>query len=81
LQKTTIRKQTHKSNYLQIKTTNMSTQEKIIKAFETAGKPLRAGEVAEIAGLEKKDVEKEIKKMKDAGTLYSPVRCFYDLKK
>lgn len=59
----------------------MNAQEKIIKAFETAGKPLRPGEVAEIAGLEKKEVEKEIKKMKDAGTLYSPVRCFYEIKK
>jgi len=59
----------------------MGTHEKIIKAFETAGKPLRPGEVAEMAGLEKKEVEKEIKKMKDAGTLYSPVRCFYDIKK
>jgi len=59
----------------------MNTQEKIIKAFETAEKPLRPGEVAELAGLEKKEVEKEIKKMKDAGTLYSPVRCFYDVKK
>lgn len=59
----------------------MSVQEKIIKAFEAAGKPLRPGEVAEMAGLEKKDVEKQIKKMKDAGTLYSPVRCFYDIKK
>jgi DNA-binding MarR family transcriptional regulator len=59
----------------------MSAQEKIIKAFEAAGKPLRPGELAEMAGLEKKDVEKEIKKMKDAGTLYSPVRCFYDIKK
>lgn len=59
----------------------MSAQEKIIKAFEAAGKPLRPGEVAEMAGLEKKEAEKEIKKMKDAGTLYSPVRCFYDIKK
>ncbi len=59
----------------------MSAQEKILKAFETAGKPLRPGEVAELAGLEKKEVEKEIKKMKNAGSLYSPVRCFYDIKK
>lgn len=59
----------------------MSAQEKIMKAFESTGKPLRPGEVAELAGLDKKEVEKEIKKMKTAGTIYSPVRCFYDLKK
>ncbi|TVQ93971.1 MAG: transcriptional regulator [Bacteroidetes bacterium] len=59
----------------------METKEKIIKAFIDAGKPMRPGEVAEMAGLEKKDAEKAIKKMKDEGVLFSPKRCFYDLQK
>lgn len=59
----------------------METTEKIIKAFESAGKPLRPGEVAEMAGLEKKVAEKAIKKLKDQGVLYSPKRCFYDIQK
>lgn len=59
----------------------METTEKIIKAFESAGKPLRAGEAAEIAGIEKKDAEKAIKKLSTDGVLYSPKRCFYDLQK
>lgn len=59
----------------------MSTQEKIIKAFEKAGKPLKAGEVAELSGLDKKEVDKEIKKLTVSGALYSPQRCFYDIKK
>ncbi len=59
----------------------MDIQEKIVKAFEEAGKPMRPGEVAEKAGLEKKDVEKAIKKMKEAGTLFSPKRCFYDIQR
>lgn len=59
----------------------MEIKEKIIQAFENAGKPMRPGEVAEMAGLEKKDAEKAIKKMKDEGVLYSPKRCFYDLQK
>ena len=59
----------------------MEAKEKIIKAFEIAGKPMRPGEVAEMAGLEKKDAEKAIKKMKDDGVLFSPKRCFYDLQK
>ncbi len=59
----------------------MEPKEKIIKAFEDAGKPMRPGEVAEMAGLEKKDAEKAIKKLKDEGVLFSPKRCFYDLQK
>ncbi len=59
----------------------MDIQEKIIKTFEDAAKPLRTGELAELAGIEKKEVEKAIKKMKDAGSIISPKRCYYDLKK
>jgi DNA-binding MarR family transcriptional regulator len=58
----------------------MEANEKIIGAFKQAGKPLRPGEIAELAGLDKKVVEKEIKKMKDEGAIYSPKRCFYDIK-
>ncbi len=59
----------------------MEIQEKIIKAFEESGKPMRSGEIAEKAGLDKKDVEKAIKKMKETDTIFSPKRCFYDIKK
>lgn len=59
----------------------METQEKIIKAFEAAGKPLRTSEVAEMAGIEKKEADKAIKKLKDQGVIYSPKMCFYDLQK
>jgi len=59
----------------------METQEKIIKALESAGKAMRPGEIAEAAGLEKKEVEKEIKKLKTSGKIYSPKMCFYDIQK
>lgn len=59
----------------------MEPTEKIIKAFEDAAKPMRPGEAAEMAGLEKKETEKAIKKLKEQGVLYSPKRCFYDLQK
>lgn len=59
----------------------MDIQEKIRKIFEEAAKPLKAGEIAELAGIEKKDVDKAIKKMKDAGNIISPKRCYYDLKR
>ncbi len=59
----------------------MDIQEQIIKTFKETGEAMRAGEIAEKAGLEKKDVEKAIKKMKEAGSIISPKRCFYDIKK
>jgi endonuclease V-like protein UPF0215 family len=59
----------------------MDMNQKIIDTFKAAKKPLKAGEVAEITGIEKKEVEKLIKKMTVEGKLYSPVRCFYDIKK
>ncbi len=59
----------------------MDIQEKIIKAFEDVGKAMRPGEIAEAAGLDKKDVDEAIKKMKADETIFSPKRCFYDLKK
>ncbi len=59
----------------------MEIQDKIIKAFKGAGKAMRPGEIAEAAGLDKKDVEKAIKKMKADETIFSPKRCFYDIKR
>lgn len=57
----------------------MDIQEKIIQVFKETGEALKAGELADKAGLDKKEVEKAIKIMKEAGTLHSPKRCFYDI--
>ncbi len=57
----------------------MEIQEKIIQAFVETGDAMRAGEVAEKLGVEKKEVEKAIKKMTTTGLLHSPKRCFYDI--
>ncbi len=59
----------------------METSEVVISTLTASGKPLRAGEIAEIANVNKKEVEKAIKKLTAEGILYSPVRCFYDLMK
>ncbi len=59
----------------------MSANEKVISALKKAGKPLKPGEIAELAGIEKKDVEKAIKTLKAEGKIDSPIRCFYDIKK
>jgi len=41
------------------------------------GKPLRPGEIAESAGLDKSEVSKIISALKKEGKVISPKRCFY----
>ncbi len=55
----------------------MSVEEKVLEALEKAGKPLKSGEIAEITGLDKKEVDKIIKKLKKEGKIQSPKRCYY----
>ena len=55
-------------------------ESKIIKAFEEKG-AMRPGDIATATGIAKDDVSKVIKKMVADGTVHSPKRCFYDLKK
>jgi len=59
----------------------MDANEKVIQTLKSAGKPMKAGEIAEASGVEKKEVEKAIKKLVAEGKLHSPQRCFYDIKK
>ncbi|MHC1704183.1 MAG: MarR family transcriptional regulator [Tenuifilaceae bacterium] len=59
----------------------METTDKVIKTLKDAGKPMKAGEIADASGIDKKDVEKAIKKLVADSKLHSPMRCFYDIKK
>jgi len=59
----------------------METTDKVIKTLKDAGKPMKAGEIADASGVDKKDVEKAIKKLVAESKVHSPVRCFYDIKK
>ena len=56
----------------------MDNNEKILKTFEEAGKPLKTGELAELSGIDKKDIAKIIKVLKAEGKIHSPKRCFYE---
>ncbi len=56
----------------------MEATSKIIETMKSAGKPLKAGEIAELAGLDKKEVDKAIKQLKTDDLIHSPKRCFYE---
>lgn len=45
----------------------MDNEKRIIDTFIEAGQPLSAKEASELSGLEKKEVDKLIKKLKDGG--------------
>jgi DNA-binding MarR family transcriptional regulator len=59
----------------------MEPKDAIIKALEQSGKPMKGGEIAEATGVDKKEVDKLIKKLVAEGKVDSPVRCFYGLVK
>lgn len=55
-------------------------EDKILKALKEKGE-MRPGDIAVVAGVEKAEAEKTIKKLVKEGKVYSPKRCFYDIKK
>ena len=54
--------------------------EKVLETLKAAGKPLKAGEIAEAAGLDKKEVDKAMKVLKQQEVIVSPKRCYWQLK-
>ncbi len=52
-------------------------EDTVFKVLKEAGRPLKSAEIAELAGLEKKEVDKAIKKLKKEGKITSPKRCYY----
>ncbi len=53
----------------------MEKTTQVLEAMKKAGKPLKAGELAELTGLDKKDVEKAMDALKKEGKIVSPIRC------
>ena len=56
---------------------NLTAMEKelILKTMKEAGKPVAAGEVATLSGLDRKTVDKVFAQLKKEGAIISPVRC------
>lgn len=57
----------------------MNIAELVIRTLETSDQPLRPGEIADKAGIDKAEVEKAIKQLKKEEKIHSPKRCFYDV--
>ncbi len=59
----------------------MDKKEQILNVFLELGKPMRPGEIAKETGIDAKEVSKLIKELKTDEKIFSPKRCFYDVKK
>lgn len=58
----------------------MEIQTQVLDAIKNAGEPVNAGKVVEITGLDRKEVDKAMTKLKNAGLIVSPKRCFWEAK-
>lgn len=58
----------------------MNTLETVLHIMKNAGKPLKAGEIAELSGIDKKEIEKVMKELQKTGDIVSPKRCYWEPK-
>ena len=56
----------------------MTNEEKVLEAMRQAGEPLNAGKISDLIGIDKKEVEKAMNKLKANGSITSPKRCFWE---
>ena len=54
--------------------------DKVLETMKSAGKPLKAGEIASASGLDKKEVDKVMKQLKKEGLIISPKVCYWEPK-
>lgn len=55
----------------------MDNVEKVLETIKSIGEPVNAGKVAEVSGIDRKDVDKAFKKLKEEGKISSPKRCYW----
>jgi len=59
----------------------MDIVEKVLEVIKKAGIPVNAGKIVEVSGLERKEVDKAMKQLKDSGAIVSPKRCYWEASK
>lgn len=65
----------HSENNKQVNTEIMEIKDKVLATMKAAGEPLNAGKIAELSGIDRKEVDKAMKQLKEEGAITSPVRC------
>ena len=59
----------------------METAQKVLEALKKSAEPMSAGELAEKTGIDRKEVDKAMKALKDSGKITSPRRCYWTVGK
>lgn len=58
----------------------MDNKERVLDYFKKSGEVLAPGKVAEALEMDRKEFDKILKALKDEGQVFSPKRCFYQIK-
>ena len=56
----------------------METTEAVLAAMKEIGEATNAGKIAEVSGLDRKEVDKAMNKLKKEGKIVSPARCKWE---
>jgi chromosome segregation and condensation protein ScpB len=56
----------------------MDTTKQVLDAMIKAGKPVNAGLLVELTGLDKKEVDKAMNQLKKENKITSPKRCYWE---
>jgi biotin operon repressor len=59
----------------------MDNFEVILDFFNKAEKPVSAGQIATATGIDRKEVDKAMAKLKKEGIIVSPKVCYWEIKK
>lgn len=55
----------------------LDQEQLVLDVMKKQAKPMKAGDIAEVMGIEKEAVAKAIKELKKKGLVDSPKTCFY----
>jgi len=58
----------------------MDAKNQVLEAIKKAAVPVNAGKVVELTNLDRKEVDKAMKMLKEEGAIVSPKRCFWEAK-
>ncbi|MFR1213530.1 MAG: transcriptional regulator [Acutalibacteraceae bacterium] len=56
----------------------MDIKEQVLKVMKEAEKPVSAGEVEKLSGLDRKDIDKAFQALKKEEAIVSPVHCKWE---
>lgn len=59
----------------------MDSYEVVLDYFTKSGEPVNASKIAADTGVDKKEVDKVMKKLKQEEKIVSPKRCYWEIKK